>query len=92
MVVYTCPECGSDLQFLVYAVYPPIHAAECPKCGWKHEEREELIRIPYEKNGTPANKVIDNDRLAVSTTDSDICITATGKTAADFEITPICTT
>ena len=47
IIVYTCPECGSDLEELVYPTYPPIHAKRCNKCGWKIEEEPDIVRIPY---------------------------------------------
>ena len=48
MTIYTCPECGSDLQTICYTTYPPIHAYECPSCGWRHEERETIKRVPFD--------------------------------------------
>ena len=47
MLVYTCPECGKELQFSVIATYPPINVAECPSCGWREEKRDTIEKIPY---------------------------------------------
>lgn len=49
MIVETCPECGHDLQTLVLTSLPPVHVWSCPKCGWRHEEREEIIRLPFNR-------------------------------------------
>lgn len=47
MIIYTCPECGHDLLTSELTCIPPIHRYECPKCGWKHEEREEVTRVSF---------------------------------------------
>lgn len=46
-VIYTCPKCGHDLQQVVLTCNPPIYRSECPNCGWSHERRDNVIRIPY---------------------------------------------
>lgn len=55
MVIYTCPECGGDLVDYVIATYPPISAKSCPNCGWRWEDKMDVIkRIPFnpeEKEG-----------------------------------------
>ena len=48
MLIYTCPNCGSDLIPYTIAVYPPIHTYVCFKCGWRHEEpQDHIVRIPF---------------------------------------------
>lgn len=47
MTIYTCPQCGADLQTICYATNPPIHAYECPSCRWRHEEGETIKRVPF---------------------------------------------
>lgn len=50
-VVYTCPECGADLEEVVLTSYPPQRRVYCPKCKWSHTERQpedqDVVRIPY---------------------------------------------
>ena len=46
-IIYTCPRCGNDLLETVLTCDPPIYKKECKHCGWSHEEREKVIRIPY---------------------------------------------
>ena len=48
MIVYTCPKCGNDLIDEVLACYPPINKTYCPRCGWSHSVREQIIRVPFE--------------------------------------------
>lgn len=48
MIVYTCPKCGGDLQTSVLTCIPPIHKYKCMKCGWTHEAKEEVVRVPFE--------------------------------------------
>ena len=48
IVILTCPECGADLEHIVFATYPPIPAWRCPKCGWKYEQRVKIERVPFE--------------------------------------------
>lgn len=49
-IIYTCPECGSDLQNIVLFSMPPQYKKVCDNCGWEHIEpqKEEAIRIPYQ--------------------------------------------
>lgn len=47
IVIYTCPKCGSDLQELILASYPPIHVTECRVCGWKSEKQDDVLKMPY---------------------------------------------
>ena len=60
-VVYTCPECGTDLEEVVLTSYPPQYRVYCPKCKWSHTERQpedyDVVRIPYtvEKLNTMPN-------------------------------------
>ena len=47
-VVYTCPNCGGDLQIECICTNPPQYRMTCFKCGWVEEEaQEDTIRIPY---------------------------------------------
>ena len=46
-IIYTCPKCGSDLEELVLASYPPQYQKLCRKCGYKYIEKTETIRIPF---------------------------------------------
>lgn len=50
MIIYTCPECGHDLESEVLTCYPPIHRDYCPNCGWSHSEQEKIVRIPFGGN------------------------------------------
>lgn len=52
MIIYTCPECGTDLIETATLTNPPRRHIECPSCGWErwHEDKEEIIRIPYGGN------------------------------------------
>lgn len=52
MIIYTCPECGTDLLEAVATNNPPQRQFVCPSCGWQHwhEVTEEIIRIPYGGN------------------------------------------
>jgi DNA-directed RNA polymerase subunit RPC12/RpoP len=52
MIIYTCPECGTDLIEAVATSNPPQRQFVCPSCGWQHwhEDKEEIIRIPYGGN------------------------------------------
>ena len=47
MIIQTCPQCGADLVLICYTTYPPINALVCPTCGWRHEERDEIERVPF---------------------------------------------
>ena len=47
MLIYTCPKCVHDLMVSVLTCIPPIHKYKCIKCGWSHEEREEVNRVPF---------------------------------------------
>ena len=49
-IIYTCPECGCDLQPYEICVNPPIPGKYCPNCGkhWESQPKEErILRIPY---------------------------------------------
>jgi transcription elongation factor Elf1 len=48
MIIYACPRCGADLQIICYTTYPAIYDYVCPVCGWSHEERETVERIPFD--------------------------------------------
>lgn len=47
MIVYVCPECGSELQHLTITTYPPINVVRCPNCGWRHEDKSKFENIEY---------------------------------------------
>ena len=54
MIIYTCPQCGTDLiEAIATTSIPPQRQFLCPSCGWQHwhEGKEEIIRIPYGGNG-----------------------------------------
>lgn len=55
MIIYTCPECGTDLIEAIATSNPPQRQFVCPSCGWQHwhEDKEEIIRIPYGGNSLP---------------------------------------
>lgn len=55
MIIQTCPKCGADLEHMVFATYPPIPAWRCPKCGWRHEQREEIKRVPFKPRQKEGN-------------------------------------
>ncbi len=48
IIIQTCPECGSDLEHVVFTTYPPIEAWRCHKCGWEHRYQETIKRVPFE--------------------------------------------
>lgn len=49
-IIETCPKCGFDLIEEVIATYSPIYVKKCYKCGWSHEERSEIKRVPFIEN------------------------------------------
>ena len=61
MIIYTCPECGKDLKGILFTTYPPTNVYRC-LCGWNHEERENVRRIPfpqiYDGTQTTENQVV----------------------------------
>ena len=69
MIIYTCPQCGTDLVETVLTSNPPQCQYMCPSCGWQHlhKDKEEIIRIPYGGNGLfqPPYKAYDF---------SDVCV------------------
>ena len=62
MIIETCPLCGKDLENIIYATYPPIRAVRCV-CGYKHEEREKIIREPYNPDAPAKTKERPGHRL-----------------------------
>ena len=49
-IIYTCPQCGSDLQDIVITTNPPINQRVCIKCGWSYEEPiidNDEVRVPF---------------------------------------------
>lgn len=63
MIIYTCPKCGHDLLSEVLTCLPPIHRDYCPNCGWSHEEREEVVRIPYGGNSNITESTLNSIEL-----------------------------
>ena len=49
-IIETCPKCGFDLIEEVIATHPPIYVKKCYQCGWRHEERSEIKRVPFIEN------------------------------------------
>lgn len=50
MIIYTCPECGGDLEPFALTSNPPIYKKRCHKCGWEESSMDEAIRIPYQSH------------------------------------------
>ena len=49
MIIFTCPECGGDLEPFVLTSNPPICKMRCRICGWEgSNDIPETIRIPYQ--------------------------------------------
>ena len=49
-IIYTCPECGGDLEETVLTSLPPQYHFSCRKCGWSHTKKSkcpEPKRIPF---------------------------------------------
>ena len=49
-IIYTCPECGSDLEEIVLTSNPPKRKTQCNNCGWSHttdSNDNQILRIPY---------------------------------------------
>lgn len=43
MFIEQCPLCGYEpIQYEVICTIPPVSVKRCPKCGWRHEERDTL--------------------------------------------------
>ena len=57
IIIYTCPECGHDLIEERTATYPSNRIKKCAFCGWKSEEQEAIIRIPYDEKNPILNKI-----------------------------------
>ena len=77
MLVYTCPECGEELQFSDIATYPPIHIAECLSCGWREEKRDTIEKIPYKTSDVssqPSCGLLDNATYYEITETGQLCM------------------
>ena len=77
MIIFTCPECGSDLVPYTIATYPPIHAYRCFNCGWVHEEAQDpIIRVPFGTNTNdlelPTLTVCHGDTCAITIDEAKI--------------------
>ena len=48
-VIYTCPQCGADIQEQVIATMPPINRKVCLNCGWSYEEPRDdrVMRVQF---------------------------------------------
>lgn len=69
-IIYTCPECGGDLQHVLLTSDPPKHQEMCISCGWSSEvEDEVVVRIPYGGNKTSQKKTYLGDGWVISTAD-----------------------
>ena len=55
MIIYTCPDCGHDLQEFILCSNPPKTQYNCPACGWHKIEdaHEQIVRVPYGGNTIP---------------------------------------
>lgn len=73
MLVYTCPKCGGDLQFITIATYPPINVAECPNCGWREEKRDKIEKIPYKTSDVASCGLLDEDTYYKITETGQLC-------------------
>lgn len=49
-ILYTCPSCNSELKETVITTYPSIYRFDCPNCGWSYEQRETIIKKPFEEH------------------------------------------
>ena len=77
MLVYTCPRCRKELQFIDIATYPPIHIAECPSCGWREEKSDKIERIPYKTSDVasqPSCGLLDNATYYKITETGQLCM------------------
>ena len=55
-LIYTCPECGHDLQIQMLASNPPRTKYICHSCGWNYEEaQEDVVKIPFMTTSGPLN-------------------------------------
>lgn len=45
--IETCPECGADLEHYSLCTNPPIRVWRCHTCGWRYENREKVMRVPF---------------------------------------------
>lgn len=57
MIIYTCPKCGNELDCFCITTYPPITVHECGRCGWRHEDKDEIEHRPFE----PIKAKLDED-------------------------------
>lgn len=47
-IIYTCPNCGGDLQEIVLTSNPPQNKKVCHQCGWSYTEpREYTVKVPF---------------------------------------------
>lgn len=84
MLIETCPKCGADLRHIVYPTYPPIPAVECPRCGWRHEEKPDAIqRVPYQASAPSITSIgfYDKEEIIEGATVQILTNTVTGETS-----------
>lgn len=48
-IVYTCPNCGADIEDLIVATNPPITLKRCTQCDWAWcgDIDADEMRIPF---------------------------------------------
>lgn len=39
-IIYTCPNCGEDLEYMIGATIPPTHILRCRKCDFRYSKTE----------------------------------------------------
>lgn len=59
MIVYTCPECGSDLQEVMLTSYPPQRKMYCNNCNWSHIETDKVYKVPYKVENESMHAIVD---------------------------------
>lgn len=85
MIIYTCPKCGHDLLSEVLTCLPPIHRDYCPNCGWRHEESEEVVRIPYGGNSNITESTLNSIELK-----TDMCCDSVASIDSTITIEEVC--
>ena len=94
-IIYTCPECGSDLQCLCLTSLPPQTKYNCIKCGWSYTEPPEkdsvIIRIPYQPGKMHNNVTIEDAVITAISNNTELIFTSSGdstiKVTTDTEMT-----
>ena len=73
MIIYTCPECGGDLDGIVLTSNPPIYKMRCRICGWEVNEGVQTIRMPYQSQNSFVPQACRNCSNHPSNGGSGIC-------------------